>query len=412
MYLGGKMQNIREILDDIYYVGVNDRRIDRFENMFPLENGVSYSSYVIKDEKNILLDSVEAGFTRQYLENIEAALDGEDLDYIVVHHMEPDHCRNIDFCMRKWPNAKLVGNAKTFKFYEQFYNDEFKDRYYEVKEGDELNLGKHNLKFVMAPMVHWPEVMMSYETNNKILFSADAFGSFNAIEGHLKAKNVMYKGDWLDQARRYYINIVGKFGKQVQAVFNKVSDLEINAILPLHGPVYDDPESVAFIMDKYNKWSTYTPEEKGIVIVYSSMYGDTEQAADILAKELAELGLTEDIKIYDVSDVDPSYAIAECHKYSNAVFAPINYNSGLYYKMEAFLQELAGTSYQNRHISFLNNWSWGGTSLKTSKEILDNGKHTYVGEDVLINSSVKEEQVDQIKELAKAIKEDIDSQEY
>lgn len=404
------MQNIREIAPNIFYVGVNDRRIQRFENMFPLTKGVAYNSFLIKDEKNILMDSVESGFTRQYLQNIEAALDGEELDYIVIHHMEPDHCRNIDFCMQKWPNAKLVGNAKTFKFYEQFYNDEFKDRYYEVKDGDELNLGEHNLKFVFAPMVHWPEVMVSYETTNKILFSADAFGSFNALEGHIKAKNVIHKYDWLDQARRYYINIVGKFGKQVQMLFKKIDGLEINTICPLHGPVYDDPESISFILDKYNKWSTFTPEEKGVAIVYATMYGDTEEASDILAKELAELGVAEDIKLYDVSATDPSYIIADCHRYTNSVFAPINYNSGLYYKMEAFLTELAGTGYQNRHISFLNNWSWGGTSLKVSKEILEAGKHEYIGEDVKINSGVKMEQVEEIKALAKAIKENLDSQ--
>lgn len=404
------MQNIREIAPNIFYVGVNDRRIQRFENMFPLTKGVAYNSFLIKDEKNVLMDSVESGFTRQYLQNIEAALDGEELDYIVIHHMEPDHCRNIDFCMQKWPNAKLVGNAKTFKFYEQFYNDEFKDRYYEVKDGDELSLGEHNLKFVFAPMVHWPEVMLSYETTKKILFSADAFGSFNALEGHIKAKNVIHKYDWLDQARRYYINIVGKFGKQVQMLFKKIDGLEINTICPLHGPVYDDPESISFILDKYNKWSTFTPEEKGVAIVYATMYGDTEEASDILAKELAELGVTEDIKLYDVSATDPSYIIADCHRYTNSVFAPINYNSGLYYKMEAFLTELAGTGYQNRHISFLNNWSWGGTSLKVSKEILEAGKHEYIGEDVKINSGVKMEQVEEIKALAKAIKEDLDSQ--
>ena len=403
------MHNIREVLDNIYFVGVNDRRIDRFENMFPLENGVSYNSYLIKDEKNVLLDSVESGFTRQYLQNIEAALDGEDLDYIVIHHMEPDHCRNIDFCLEKWPNAKLVGNAKTFKFYEQFYDDRYKDRYYEVKDGDELSFGEHNLKFVFAPMVHWPEVMVSYETSKKLLFSSDAFGSFNAIRGHLSAKNVIHKFDWLDQARRYYINIVGKFGKQVQALFKKIEGLDINAILPLHGPIYDDPESIEFILDKYNHWATYTPEEKGIVIAYATMYGDTEEAADILAKELAELGVKEDIVMYDVSATDPSYMISDCHKYSHTVFGPINYNSGLYYKMGAFLEELVGTGYQDRHVSFLNNWSWGGTSLKKSKEILESGKHTYIGEDVKINSAVKDEQVEQLKELAKAIKEDLDN---
>lgn len=405
------MHNIREVADNLYYVGVNDRRIDRFENMFPLTNGVAYNSYLITDDKNVLLDSVESGFTRQYLENIEAALAGEELDYMVIHHMEPDHCRNIDFVLRKYPNAKFVGNAKTFKFYEQFYNDEFKDRYYEVKEGDELNLGTRNLKFVFAPMVHWPEVMVSYETTDKMFFSSDAFGSFNAIEGHLKARNVIHRGDWLDQARRYYTNIVGKFGGQVQALFKKVADLEINMILPLHGPVYDDPESIEFIMEKYQRWSTYTPEEKGVAIIYASMYGDTEEAADILAKELVELGVEEEIKIFDVSGTDPSYMISDCFKYTHAVFAPINYNSGLYYKMEAFLTELVGCGWKNRHVSFLNNWSWGGNSLKISKEILEGGKHEYIGEDVLINSSVKLEQVEQIKELAKAIKADLDSYE-
>lgn len=406
------MQNIREVLENIYYVGVNDRRITRFENMFPVENGVSYNSYLIKDEKNVLFDSVDSGFTRQYIENIEACLDGEELDYVIVQHMEPDHCRNIDSVLRKYPNAKFVGNAKTFKFYEQFYNDEFKDRYYEVKDGDELNLGTYNLKFVFAPMVHWPEVMTTYETNKGYLFSADAFGAFNALNGHIKAKDVIYRGDWLDQARRYYINIVGKFGKQVQALFKKVEGLDINAILPLHGPVYDDSESINFILDKYNKWSTYTPEEKGLVICYASMYGDTEEASDILATKLAELGVKENIEIYDVSNADPSYLISACHKYSNAVFAPINYNSGLYYKMEAFLVELMGTGYQNRHISFLNNWSWGGNSLKRAKEILEPGKHTYVGEDVLVNSSVKDEQIEELTLLAKAIKEDLDNSEY
>ncbi|MDD6918442.1 FprA family A-type flavoprotein [Anaerococcus sp.] len=402
------MHNIIEVLDNIYWVGVNDRRIDRFENMFELTNGVCYNSYVIKDEKNVLMDSVDAAFTRRYIDNIKASLDGEDLDYIVIEHMEPDHCRNIDFCMREWPNAKLVGNAKTFKFYEQFYNDEFKDRYYEVKDGDELNLGKRNLKFVFTPMVHWPEVMMTYETTEGLLFSADAFGAFNVIEGNIDAAKVIHKGDWLEQARRYYINIVGKFGKMVQNAFKKIDGLPINAILPLHGPVYKDEESINFIMDKYNHWSTFTAEEDGVVIVYASMYGDTEEAADILAVKLAELGV-ENIKIYDVADWDVSYPISDCHRFSHSVFAPINYNSGLYYKMDAFLRELVGTGFTNKSVSFLNNWSWGGRSLEISKEILSTAKLDYVGEDVKINSGVKMEQVDQIAELAKAIKADMDN---
>ena len=404
------MNNIREVVENIYYVGVNDRRLKRFENMFDLDKGVSYNAYVVKDEKNVLFDSVESGFAREYLENIEAALDGEDLDYVVIEHMEPDHCRNIDFVLRKYPNAKFVGNAKTFKFYEQFYNDEFKDRYLEVKDGDTLNIGKREFKFVFAPMVHWPEVMMSYEVNEGILFSADAFGSFNAISGPIEAKDVIHKGDWLDQARRYYINIVGKFGNMVQNLFKKVEGLPINTILALHGPVYTDKESIDFILEKYNRWSTFTPEEKGVAIVYSSMYGDTEEACDILAKYLSDYGV-KDIAIYDVSDWDPSYPISDCHRYSHTVFAPINYNSGLYYKMEAFLKELVGTGYQNRSVSFINNWSWGGNSLKISKEILENSKLTYVGEDVKVNSSVKDPQVEELKALAKAIAEDVEKTE-
>ncbi|MDO5047194.1 MAG: FprA family A-type flavoprotein [Anaerococcus sp.] len=404
------MHNIREVLDNVYWVGVNDRRITRFENLFEIERGVSYNSYVIKDEKNILFDSVDAAFTRNYLENVEAALGGEDLDYLVVLHMEPDHCRSIEAALKKWPNAKFVGNAKTFKFYEQFYNDEFKDRYFEVKDQDELDLGQRTIKFITAPMVHWPEVMMAYEKKDKIFFSADAFGSFNAIEGNIDAKHVIHKGDWLDQARRYYINIVGKFGNMVQNVFKKIDGLEIKAILALHGPVYKDPETIDFIVNKYQIWSSFKSEEKGVAIVYASMYGDTEQASDILAGKLADLGV-EDIVLYDVSDWDPSYPIADCHRFSHTVFAPINYNSGLYYKMEAFLNELVGTGYKNKKVSFLNNWSWGGRSLEIAKEILKPAKCEYIGEDVKINSSVKKEDLANLDDLARVIAEDIKNTE-
>lgn len=404
------MHNIIEVLDNIYWVGVNDRRIERFENMFEVPNGVSYNAYLIKDEKNVLMDSVEGAFTRHYLENVRAALDGEDLDYIVVQHMEPDHCRNIDFILNEYPNCKFVGNAKTHKFYEQFYNDAFKDRYVEIKDGEELKLGKRNLKFVFAPMVHWPEVFMTYETTEGLFFSADAFGSFNAIAGNIDAKKVIHKGDWLDQARRYYINIVGKHGKMVQNLFKKVDGLTINAILPLHGPVYKDKESIDFILEKYGRWAGFIPEQKGVCIVFASMYGGTEEASDILANFLAQEGV-EDVVLYDVSAWDPSFPIADCHRFSHSVFAPINYNAGLYYKMDAFLRELVGTGYQNRTISFLNNWSWGGKSLEISKEILEPAKCKYIGEDVKINSAVKDPQVEQLRELAKIIAEDLKNTE-
>lgn len=404
------MQFYREVCKNVYWVGANDRRLKRFENMFPLRNGVTYNSYLIKDEVNVLMDNIDSSATRQYLENVESVLNGEKLDYLIVQHIEPDHCGSIDFLLKEHPECKFVGNAKTFKLFEQFYSDKYRNRYYEVKDMDELNIGERTLKFVFAPMVHWPEVMVTYDTKDKLLFSADAFGAFNVIEGNFEASKYIHRESWMDEARRYYINIVGKHGRMVMNLFKKIEGLPINVILPLHGPIYDDPESISIILDKYKHWASFTPEEKGVCIVFASMYKDTELAADILASELSKLNV-ENIRIYDVSDTDFSYIISDCHRYSNTVFAPINYNANNYHKMDAFVRELVGTGYSNRHISFLNNWSWGGKSLDQTKEVLESGKHTYIGEDVKINSSMKEEQLEQIIELAKAIKADLDSQE-
>lgn len=403
------MQFIKKVYDNIFWVGANDRGLKRFENMFILPNGVTYNSYIIKDEKNVLMDGSDSSVIRTYLDNVEAALDGEDLDYIIVQHMEPDHCGSIDFILDKYPNCKFVGNQKTIKFFHQFYpNDKFEeDRFVEIKDGDELNIGKRNLKFVFAPMVHWPEVFMTYETTEGLFFSADAFGSFDVLEGHISAKHYIKKQSWVDENRRYYINIVGKQGRMVTNLLKKVSGFEINAIFPLHGPVYDDKESIRFILDKYDKWANFKPESKGVEIVFSSMYGNTELAADVLASKLDELGV-ENIKLYDVSDTDYSYIIADAHKYSNQVFVAMNYNAGLYHKMDALLRELVGTGYQNRHISFIHNFSWGGKSLEQAKEILENGKHEYIGEDFIINSSMKDDQEKTLEDLAKAIKEDLD----
>lgn len=406
------MQFTKKVYDNIYWVGANDRGLKRFENMFTLPNGVSYNSYVIKDEKNVLMDGTDSAVLRTYLENVEYVLDGEDLDYIVVQHMEPDHCGSIDFILEAYPNCKFVGNAKTIKFFHQFYpNDKFgEDRFIEIKDGEELNIGKRNLKFVFAPMVHWPEVFMTYETTEGLFFSADAFGAFGVLEGHIQAKYYINNDYWIDDNRRYYINIVGKQGKMVTNLLKKVSDFEINAIFPLHGPIYDDKESIGFILDKYDKWANFKPEEKGVNIVFSSMYGNTELTSDLLASKLDELGV-ENIKLRDVSDIDFSYIIADSHKYSNQVFVAMNYNAGLYHKMDAFLRELVGTGYKNRHISFIHNYSWGGKSLEQAKAILESGKHEYIGEDFIINSSMVNEQERDIENLAKDIKEDLDKQE-
>lgn len=402
------MEFTKKVFENIFWVGANDRALKRFENMFSLPNGVSYNSYVIKDDKNVLMDGADSSVLRVYLDNVEKVLDGEDLDYIIVQHMEPDHCGSIDFILNKYPTCKLVGNSKTIKFFKQFYpNDKFSDdRFLEIKDKDELNIGKRNLKFVFAPMVHWPEVFMTYETTDGLFFSADAFGSFDVLEGHISAKHYIKKDKWLDENRRYYINIVGKHGKMVTNLLNKVSDFEINAIFPLHGPIYDDKESISFILDKYDKWANFKPETKGVNIVFSSMYGNTELVADILASKLDDLGVM-NIKLSDVSDVDYSYIIADSHRYSNQVFVAMNYNASLYHKMDALLRELVATGYKNRHISFIHNYSWGGKSLEEAKAILESGKHTYIGEDFIINSSMKDEQKSEIENLAKAIFEDI-----
>jgi flavorubredoxin len=403
------MKFIKKAFDNIYWVGANDRRIERFENMFPVPNGVTYNSYLIKDEKNVLIDSCDSSVIRQYLENVEGALDGEDLDFLVIQHMEPDHCGAIDLILDKYPNCKFVGSKKTYKFFEQFYSDKYQDRYHEIKDLEEFNIGKRTLKFVFAPMVHWPEVFMTYVLDEGLLFSADAFGAFDPLEGHIDAAHYVHSDAWMDEARRYYINIVGKHGKMVMNLFKKVDGLAINGILPLHGPIYKDPETISIMMDKYTKWASFVPEEIGVCIVYASMYGHTELAADILASELSDLGV-ENIRVYDVSEKDFSYIIADCHRFSNAVFAPINYNANNYYKMDALVRELAGTGYSNRHISFLNNWSWAGKSLDQTKEVLADGKHEYIGEDVRINSSVKEQQYEELVALAKAIAADIEAQ--
>lgn len=405
------MYYIEKVHDDIYWVGVNDRRIQRFENMFPLSNGVAYNSYLIKDEKTVLMDSVDGNFVNQFLENVDAALDGRDLDYIVVQHMEPDHCGTINFILDKYPNCKFVGNLKTFKFFEQFYSNKYTDRYVEIKEFDTLNTGKHNLKFLFAPMVHWPEVIMTYDLNDKLLFSADAFGAFDVHQGNLSVKNKIDDPKWMDEARRYYINIVGRQGRSVQAVFKKLNSNginEFNSIFSLHGPIFNDSYSISVILDKYNLWSTYQPEEKGVVIVFSSMYGNMELFNDILATKLADLGV-ENIRMHDVSQTDFSYIIADLHKYSNAVLTAQNYNSELYPRMDALLREANATGYSNRHISFLHTGTWGGKSLEYAQEILQNKNHTFIGEPVKIKSSAKKEDIDNLYNLAKLIEEDINN---
>lgn len=393
----------QQLENDLYRIGVNDRRTARFENMFQMPDGVSYNSYLIKDEKKVLFDTVDASFINDFYSNLNHALGEDKLDYLVITHMEPDHSSAINMVLKDHPDCKLVGNKKTFQFMEQFFGDKFTDRYLEVKNGETLEIGKRTLEFVFAPMVHWPEVMFVLSSEGE-LFSADAFGTFGAIEGHYSSDLIDMDRAFIDEARRYYINIVGKQGRSVSAVLKKLEGKEVKMILPLHGPIHRQKEKIEYFIDKYKTWAGFESEEDGVLIAYSSMYGNTEEAADMLAYELSENGV-KNIHIYDVSEYDYSYIISDAHKFSNFVYTAINYNTDLYPRMDAFLRELVGTGFQNRKVSVITNMSWGGRAEKIAEEILANAKLEKIGETISLKSSLDEEKVGEIKELAEAIAE-------
>lgn len=391
----------QQLENDLYRIGVNDRRTARFENMFPMPDGVSYNSYLIKDEKKVLFDTVDASFINDFYSNLNHALGEDKLDYLVITHMEPDHSSAINMVLKDHPDCKLVGNKKTFQFLEQFFGDEFKDRYLEVKNGETLEIGKRTLEFIFAPMVHWPEVMFVLSSEGE-LFSADAFGTFGAIEGHYSSDLIDMDRAFIDEARRYYINIVGKQGRSVIAILKKLEGKEVKMILPLHGPIHRQKDKIEYFIEKYKTWASFESEEDGVLIAYSSMYGNTEEAADMLAYELSENGV-KNIHIYDVSEYDYSYIISDAHKFSNFVYTAINYNTDLYPRMDAFLRELVGTGFQNRKVSVITNMSWGGRAEKIAEEILESSKLEKIGETISLKSSLDEEKAAEIKELAKAI---------
>jgi len=395
------LYNVREISPNIYWVGGNDRRLEQFENLFPLTNGVSYNSYLILDEKTALIDTVDDAITDQYLENITHLMNGRELDYLIINHMEPDHCGNIENIVKMYPNVKVVGNTKSFTLFHQFYNMDITANQMIVKEGDELNLGSHNLKFVFAPMVHWPEVMMNLETTKGILFAADAFGTFGALAGNLFDDEIDYANLYIDEARRYYANIVGKFGAQVQSVFKKIAGQEINMICSLHGPIFRT--DISLILDLYDKWSKYEAEKDGVVIFYGSMYGNTANTADALANKLAQRGVT-DIRVYDVSKTHPSYIISDIFKYSHLVAAAPTYNMGLYYPMDNLLHEMAALGVKNRKVALIGNHSWASAALKIMTERFASMKNMeIIGDSLDIKSRLKDGEEQKLDVLADAI---------
>lgn len=392
------MHTIRKIQDDLVYVGGSDRRLSRFENLFPIPRGVSYNSYLLLDEKTVLFDTVDDAISRQFYENVSAALAGRPLDYLVVHHMEPDHCSMIVALLHRYPDAKIVCSAKALVMLAQFYAEDMKDRALVVAEGDKLSTGRHTLHFVMAPMVHWPEVMVTYDEPSKILFSADAFGTFGALAGNIFDDELAFNSVWLNDARRYYTNIVGKYGAQVQALLKKAAALDIEMICPLHGPIWRG--NLATMMDKYQKWSTYEPEDKGVMIAYATMYGNTENAANVLASMLADKGV-HNIAMYDVSGTDVSELVAESFRCSHLVLAAPTYNGGLQPRMEAFLHDLKALNLQNRTVALVENGTWAPVSGRHMKAILEGMKNmTVLDNTVALKSALAENQSDALEALA------------
>ncbi|NBK21368.1 MAG: FprA family A-type flavoprotein [Spirochaetia bacterium] len=404
-YGGTTVHTISEIQPSLYWVGASDRRLERFENLFPIPQGVSYNSYLFKDTKTALLDTVDSSVTQQFLENVTFALDGRSLDYLVVNHMEPDHCANIEELVRRYPEVKVVGNKKTFQLFSQFYSLDITKNQYLVKEGDILDLGDHKLEFFFAPMVHWPEVMLTYERTKKILFSADAFGTFGALGGNLFADQIEYERHFLSETRRYYANILGKFGLQVQAAFAKLPVSSIAMLCPLHGPIWR--ENIQYIFDKYRLWSTYTPEREGVVIAYASMYGNTESAVNKLAKSLSDRGIR-DIRMFDVSRTHISEIVAEVWENSHLVVASPTYNMHLYSGVANLLDDLSALGLKNRKVAILGNHSWASAAKKGMEEMVSDLKDCEIVASMDIKSSLKEEQLDELASMADAIAASMD----
>ncbi len=395
------MHCVKKVTDDLYWIGGSDRRLALFENVYPIPRGVSYNSYVLLDEKTVLLDTVDASISGLFFENLEYVLNGRTLDYLIVNHMEPDHCAIIADVVRRYPDVKLVCNAKTVPMLKQFFDFLVDDRTVIVKEMDTLCTGKHTFAFVMAPMVHWPEAMVSYDTVDKILFSADGFGTFGAINGNLFADEVDFERDWLDDARRYFINIVGKYGVQVQNLLKKAATLEIKMICPLHGPIWR--ENLGWFIEKYDTWSSYKPEDQAVMIAYASIYGNTENAAEILASKLADKGV-KNIAMYDVSVTDPSVIVSESFRCSHLVFAAPSYNGGIFTKMETVLSELKAHSLQNRTVAIMENGTWAPVAGRQMREIFAGMKNIELLEEgVTIRSAVKEAQEESLEALAEKI---------
>ncbi len=394
------MYCIRKITDDITYIGGSDRRLALFENVYPIPNGVSYNAYFIDDEKNAVLDTVDKSVSALFFENIAHILGSRTLDYVIVNHMEPDHAATLEELVLRYPQVKIVCNAKSAAMMKQFFSFDADAHTVLVKEGDTLSLGKHTLSFYMAPMVHWPEVMVTYDETEKVLFSADAFGTFGALNGNIFADELPNNTADFSEARRYYTNIVGKYGAQTLALLKKAAGLDMHLLCPLHGPVWR--KDIAVFVEKYLTWGAYAPEQKGVLIVYGSVYGGTQNAAEILAAKLAEKGVP--AVLYDASVTHTSYLVSEAFRYSHLVFAAATYNNDIFTPVETLLTDLKAHALRNRTVGLIQNGSWAPQSGKKMREILESMQNmTVLPETVTVRSTVKEESLTEIDALCGAL---------
>lgn len=377
------------VTEDIRYIGVNDHDVDLFEGQYTVENGMSYNSYVILDEKVAVMDTVDAHFGVEWLQNLETVLNGRRPDYLVVQHMEPDHSANIAVFMETYPEAQIVSSAKAFVMMQQFFGTDFPERKVVVGEGSTLELGRHTLTFVTAPMVHWPEVIVTYDSTDKVLFSADGFGKFGALD---------VEEDWADEARRYYIGIVGKYGAQVQALLKKAAALDIAIICPLHGPVLN--ENLGYYLDKYNTWSSYAVEDEGVVIAYTSIYGHTKEAVEELAEKLNQRGCP-NVVVADLARCDMAEAVADAFRYSKLVLATTTYNATIFPHMQSFIDHLTARNYQGRTVGMIENGAWAPMAAKVMKKMLETSKDlTYTDTTVTVKCALNDASRAQIDALA------------
>ena len=398
------MHCTRKVTADLSWIGADDRRLACFEGVYGVPDGVSYNAYLLSDEKTVLFDTVDKAVSRTFFENLAYALDGRKLDYLVVSHMEPDHAATIEELTLRHPELTIICNDKIKTMLGQFFSLSDTLKYHIVSEGETLCTGRHEFTFVMAPMVHWPEVMMTYDLTDKMLFSADAFGTFGALNGHLFADEVDFFSDYVDEARRYYTNIVGKYGAQVQSVLKKAAGLELDYVCPLHGFVWRS--HFGDFLDKYLKWSSYTPEENGVLIAYASVYGHTENTVNILACKLVERGVK--VKVYDTSVTAASYILSDAFRYSHLVFASTTYNAGIFVTMENLVHDIANHNLQGRKIALLENGSWAATSGKLMRDILSKLRGTqFIGSTVSLKSDITEAQLCELDALADEIAADI-----